>query len=64
MKQFPDVIGQKLTLAEEHLNQLNCVYKIVETVSRRKETIEGDYRAISQRVDGDILVLIVCKVPD
>ncbi len=63
MTEFPDVLGLKLVQAEKLLTDMNCSYKTVETVSQRKQTIEGDYRVIRQRVEEHVLVLIICKVP-
>lgn len=63
MTDFPDVLGLELTQAEKLLKQLNCSFKTLETVSRRKQPIEGEYRVIGQRTIDNDLVLIVCKIP-
>jgi len=63
LTEFPDVLGLELSQAKKHLEQLNCSFKTLETVSRRKQPIEGEYRVIGQRTDNNDLILIVCKIP-
>lgn len=63
MTEFPDVLGMELIQAEKLLKGMNCTYKTVETVSQRRQPIEGEYRVIRQRIEGHVLILIICKIP-
>jgi hypothetical protein len=64
LKEFPDILGLKLVEAEKILNAMACDFIVSETVSQRKQPVEGDYRVIRQRIEGDVLAVTICRIPD
>lgn len=64
MKEFPDILGLKLVEAEKILSAMTCDFIVSETVSQRKQPVEGDYRVIRQRIEGDVLAVTICRIPD
>lgn len=64
MENCPDVVGLKLAEASDILDGFQIDYIVTETISRKREPVQGVLRVIRQTESNGRLNLTVCRVPD